>query len=480
MNNLTELRGELFKILMIVGLSFFLVIGLLVMGIIKSPIIAIAIPVGVIFAGIIILNPVLGVLFLVFFVQLDAILNIIFQAIPVSGVKLVAMLTLLGVLYNSMGLKRSERWGKDDLIFRFAIMFAIALVISFLYVDDMQRGYWSLRRYLSVILLLYLVYRVIDTEEQIEKVILAIVSSTLISSLIMLADWFFGGHLVSSDVAATTAQFGDVSRSSGASDYNPTTSATMMLAGVTLSLFLLMRYPRWRLLTGATVLVGSIGLTLSFARSAALVYAIALIWILIKHYNHRMFLLILFGMLMSFVMAIPFIPEEYWERLYTLIDSSADSSLGRRMTYHIIGLDLFVQNPLLGVGPGNFPAHYIDTDYRWLPGRVLIPRQLHNTYMEVLVETGLLGATCFYLMLGVAVRRLHLTYKYNAGTTIAMYAEALHYAMVSFLLVSVFMPNEYNKYTWILVGIAIVISRKSKGIQFSAKATKQIIPKSVE
>lgn len=475
MKDFAESSDVFYKIVLVGAGSFLLAVMLLAVGLLTAPIYALAIPVGIVFAGVIVLNPFLGILFIAFFTQLDAILNLIFQAIPVSGVKIVTFLTLIGVFYNNAKESRLHRWGQDDIVFRFAILFSIALLISFLFVEDIAQGLWSLRRYVSLILLLYLVLRVVKSEAHIRTIFVAIIASTLISSLIVLMDWFMGGgHMVSSDVAATTAQFGDVSRSAGASDYNPTTSATMMLAGVTLALFLFIRQSEWRWLTGSTVLIGSMGLTLSFARSAAIVYAIALVWLLVKHRKHQFFPLIILAMVVVFISILPFIPAEYWDRLATLVNSSADSSLGRRLTYHLIGLDLFIHSPIVGVGPGNFPIHYTDMDYRWLPGRELIPRQLHNTYFEVLVETGLLGASCLYLMIGMALKNIYTSYRNHVDTRLGMYAEAIHYSFVSFLLVSVFMPNEYNKYFWLFTGITAIISRLCRQQTLQDKKLKSL------
>jgi len=60
------------------------------------------------------------------------------------------------------------------------------------------------------------------------------------------------------------------------------------------------------------------------------------------------------------------------------------SSLGIRLQQYLIGLELFVQYPLFGIGGGNF--RYYATEYG-LPK----PRPMHNIYIGVLAETGLPG-----------------------------------------------------------------------------------------
>jgi len=434
-----------------------------------SPIAAIALPFCILISGMVVLHPFIGVIAMAMFTQLDALAHLIFQSLPVSGIKLLTVLTLAGFLINggltkkktvlSIKKENNSRDKYEGSILRLAILFVIALSLSFIFVEDMQRGFWSVRRFFSLIVLFFIVQGVIKTSKQIEIILLTIVLSTLLSSVIVITDWTLGSHIVSSDAAATTAKWGGVTRSSGASDYNPTTAATMMLTGVTLSIMLLLKMPKWKGLTGATVFFGTIGIVLSFARSAALVYVIAVAWLFFKYKSHRnMPIALMFILMLSFA-AIPFVPTKYWERMSTLINFKQDSSLSRRISYNLIGLDLFSKNPLLGVGPGNFPNHYSKFEYRWMPGRELIPRQLHNTYLEVLTETGIVGFGCFFGMILMALKGLSQTYKNGSSEEIKIIAECIHFCFVSFLIASVFMPNEYNKYLWMLIGISSVVSR---------------------
>ena len=270
-------------------------------------------------------------------------------------------------------------------------------------------------------------------------------------------------------------QWGGVSRSSGASDYNPTTAAIMMLTGTCLAILLCWRSQRWRWLTFATALIGSLALLLSFARSAAVVYALMLVWLLFKLRRQRQAPAIFVLILVTIISMLPWLPADLWERLGTLSNFDTDRSLWRRLSYHVIGWDLFTQHPLLGVGPGNFPYHFIDQAYRWMPGRYLIPRELHNTYLEVLTEIGILGFTCFAAMLLLALRNLACTIRTASEPLVRHYAEAMQFAYLAFLVASVFMPHEYNKYLWIFAGLAIAITRLGRADISLCKAPKQAI-----
>ena len=160
---------------------------------------------------------------------------------------------------------------------------------------------------------------------------------------------------------------------------------------------------------------------------------------------------------------VPLIPPSYWQRQATLTDFSSDLSLRRRLGYNIIGLHVLAEHPLLGVGPGNYKVHYMDPDYRWMPGRGVVPRQLHNMYLEVATETGVVGLICFLGMLYLALRSLNRVRKRAPTKELRDLGEALHFAFVGLLIASAFVPNEYNKYVWIFTGLGVALGRIAGG-----------------
>lgn len=438
---------------------------------------ALAIPIGLAGSCIVIRWPFLGLLLIALITQLDAVANQIFRGLPVSSVKLLTGLTLVGIALTSYKESRRERLGPDDPVLRLALLFLITLLISFLFVEDRALGLWSLRRMASLLLLLYLVLRLANTLERIRAIVYAVILSTMLSAMIVVADWLLGIHLMGTSKAALASQWQGMSRSAGATDLNPTTSAIMLLTGTACALILFLRQPKWRILTGATVAMGSAGIVLSYARSSGLVFGLLLIWLLFKFRNNRRFPAALAACLLGVAIAFPLIPGSYWERLGTLTDFRGDLSLRRRVGYNMIGVQILAENPMLGVGPGNYKAHYTDHEYRFMPGRLLVPRQLHNMYLEVATESGLVGFVCFAGMLFLSLRSLGRVRKRGPTKEIRDLGEALHFAYVGLLLASLFMPNEYNKYVWIFTGLGVAIGRMAFKDRPEAKSLEYDVPR---
>ena len=161
-----------------------------------------------------------------------------------------------------------------------------------------------------------------------------------------------------------------------------------------------------------------------------------------------------FGLLLAGLAALPFIPAEYWKRLGTIFGAGGDWTLGRRLSYNLIGVQLFAEIPIFGIDPGNFAERFADPEFRYYPGRTLLGRELHNMHLSVLTQYGIAGAAAFYGMLA-ALRRVS---RNPASERMRIWAGALGLGFVAYLIASLFLPNEYTKYTWVLSGPAATLT----------------------
>jgi O-antigen ligase len=138
-------------------------------------------------------------------------------------------------------------------------------------------------------------------------------------------------------------------------------------------------------------------------------------------------------------------------------DWRTDPDSASRITYWELGLDLFEQNPLLGVGPGNFmnlnPFHQVE----------------HSVYIQVLAESGLVGTVSFLAMLVIFFRQNARTRKValqpgGPGRRSFEYCLALglDLGMVGFLGSGTFLSVLYYPHLWILLGLSVALSNCAK------------------
>jgi O-antigen ligase len=171
-------------------------------------------------------------------------------------------------------------------------------------------------------------------------------------------------------------------------------------------------------------------------------------------------------------------PQEYWDRISTITDDSTMEvgTAGQRMFTWGIGWEMFLGNPLFGVGQGNFPW----TIGEYMGGRTwqtksLAGRQAHSLYFTLLPELGLVGVIIFGSM-------VYFNYKdtrvkslmprrpvRNAGTRdgagiedmqisrAALYGNAILGGMIGYLATSAFISTLYYPTFWIMMALAVAL-----------------------
>jgi len=91
---------------------------------------------------------------------------------------------------------------------------------------------------------------------------------------------------------------------------------------------------------------------------------------------------------------IIFSPSAFKERASTITDYQHQVTATMRIDYWILGIKMFLSNPLIGVGAGNYQIKYHDFggwETQW--------RVCHNMYIEALSELGILGFGCLFFLL---------------------------------------------------------------------------------
>ncbi|MBV7410676.1 O-antigen ligase family protein [Maritimibacter sp. DP1N21-5] len=423
-----------------------------------DPLLAPFVPIGFMVGLAAVVRPVWGAMMLVFFAFPDALLSKLLFMVPGAPYKLLAVMTMLGLVLRARDYRmRIEGIFRGPTMVAFVI-FATTWAIAILMAQDRGAAMTWGGDLATTYVLLPLVAIALSEERLAIIGIWLLAAATLVSGLVLLADIVTGQRLISTSEAATTARTAEgFDRSSGASNANPTTAATMLLTGTIIALVHAIETPTHRKAFTLAALIGTLAILASFARSAMLVYGIVAVALWITYRRHRKTVPIGILGVFGLMVAVAFMPASFLDRVLSIFGlGGGDWTLGRRMTYNVIGLDLVWRYPIFGVGPGNFYEMFTDQDYRYLPGRTLYGRQLHNMYLSVMVEYGLLGFAAFMGVQVTALRALSRIWK-TASPEVAAAAKALFWGAITYLIVSVFVPNEYIKYTWILPGLSAAL-----------------------
>lgn len=156
-----------------------------------------------------------------------------------------------------------------------------------------------------------------------------------------------------------------------------------------------------------------------------------------------------------FVLGVWFVlPNASKERFKSAWNWQQDANAASRVMFWKIGLGMFEDNPILGVGPGNFPlvnpVHFVS----------------HSLYIQVLSEQGLVGTLSLAAIL-VLFFRLNARTRKRALATRAAGRQSIEYcmalgldlALVGYLTSGAFLSVLYYPHLWVLLGLSVAVNR---------------------
>jgi O-antigen ligase len=148
------------------------------------------------------------------------------------------------------------------------------------------------------------------------------------------------------------------------------------------------------------------------------------------------------------------------ERVTSIVTGTSQASPLREDTWQI-ALQMTRAHPVHGVGLGNFPAlesQYFTTNVNIVQVGSLRRFQLvvHNTYLEILAELGIVGLVLFLSVLAMTVGRAAamLAQPGPEGST-RLLTRAITAGTVGVLTSQVFNSGEYSKQLWVLLGMSV-------------------------
>ena len=133
-----------------------------------------------------------------------------------------------------------------------------------------------------------------------------------------------------------------------------------------------------------------------------------------------------------------------------------DTSVVRRYVLNVAAWHVFLDYPILGVGPGHFSGYYSIA----YCNRVGLIEQLkkyrgHNLYLETLAETGILGLASFLAIILAIMHGLWRAWKrlQHMGSEYADAAMAFFLCLVAYLISAIFAHLSYQRYFWLLMAL---------------------------
>lgn len=385
---------------------------------------------------------------------------------------------LLALPFASYIILQRERMIFDQ-TFILLVVYLAALVASSIFARDMKFAIEGIVNFVTEGLILYfLVVNVVRTLPALRRAMwVVLLASGFLGSLSLIQELTgnyensFGGLAQRiADVDSGDVDFEEFSGSRRA--YGPLGSqnryAQILVVVLPFSLCFCFadQSPRAKLLAAGAGLLTFGGLILTFSRGAFVTIAGMVFIVMVLGYvkPHKLIPAAIAGLVLLGLMM-----PEYIERVSTvssvggLVSSEssgareADGSLRGRFAETMAALNVFVEHPIVGVGPGQFFRFYSQKYGNEIGTKHLAKgRRAHNLYLEIAADTGAFGIGTFLAIVFILIKRHWQLFRElrHRRPELAHYAAAFVLALCGYLGSGMFLHLSYQRYYWLLIALA--------------------------
>lgn len=190
--------------------------------------------------------------------------------------------------------------------------------------------------------------------------------------------------------------------------------------------------------------------------------------------NKKIALAALMGLLIVFALAVA--PGNYWNEIQSIKTENTEANpygTGAQRVYSWkLGWKMFQENPIIGVGQGNYPWNVGDTEEQtgvtWKT-RSIKGRAAHSLYFTLLPELGIVGSILYLLIIFFSFKDLKnikdISRKQKNFSSDEYYkkvyylALALEASLIGFLVSSVFISTLYYPNFWLLCAFIVALKK---------------------
>ncbi len=430
-----------------------------------KPVWAVAAMLGVIFIVVVLLSLTAG---LVLFITLTFL-----EASPLwiqgfSVTKAAGVMLVLGMLAR-VTIHQGRPEGRMFLSAYPAASYALALVagwaaLSVLWAEDSAAAYDSLYRWALVLSLFLIVFSAVRSRRE---------------ALLVLGAFVAGTALTAAYGLVASPDFDDSGRL-GSTVGDSNVFAGVLIAGMVLGLatrFARLDAPGIRAAGAATAGLCFVAFLFTGSRGGVIALAVVLLASVAAAGRGRRGLAML-GVITVGALGVAYFttyaPPDIQERIVNASQGQVGESEARPTLWRI-GWRMVEDEPLVGVGAGNFEPRSVDYLLEE-PGaltrtdRIIDdPTVAHNAYLQVQAELGVVGLGLFLGILGFSLRATVLAARESARAgdrELRVLALGLALALVGFLVVNLFISEIFNKQLWLLLALGpalLAVVRESHG-----------------
>jgi O-antigen ligase len=370
---------------------------------------------------------------------------------------------------------------RADRTYAFMLAFLVALILSTLATDHQADGVERVQGFAIEGLLVYLlVLNAVRTPETLRRVLWTVLLAAAFLSCVTITQKVLGNYtspyfgfgkvhasyfLGKSEVPRVSGPIGD-----------PNYYAQILLVAVPIGLVSVWRERSAVLKVVAITCTAFaiVAIMLTFSRGAGLGFALVFFFMSVMRYFKASQVV---AVLVGIILLLSLVPA-YKERVSSVSgvggataaagsDTEADLATQSRAAEMLAGVMVFVDYPVLGVGPAGFPYYYQEYAQRLgLPVHATAEtgeregleaqRQTHNAYIGIAADLGLPGLLIFCGILWSSLRDLIRARRrtLRSDPALANMLTGLMLGIVCYMATAMFLTLAFERYLWLMLGLA--------------------------
>ena len=392
-----------------------------------------------IITGVIFYKPYLGIAFVIISIPFEG--SIIFDGISIYPLEAILVILVCICIYKLI--VGTENYFRNTKLIYYYLPFMLCILFSSLKFMELSLTIKEIVRWLELIVIYFLTINLINDDRKVRVILYSMVLTTAIVSI-----WGIINYLSIDWGRSAFSLFGNP---------NPFAGYVNLIIPVLFGMLMASVFLWERITLCAFTALSIITWFLAFSRSAwlSLILAMILVFFLTK-VKKRVALLL--AMLFT-VFAITFLSSNIKVNLTGKLRLHvARGSLEYRTTCYPIGFNMVKDDLIFGIGVGNYPLLI----KKFTTVVVFIQNDLHNLYLQIFVEAGLMGLCAFVFWLTGIIKYLMSALKSleksrNYGLFVGLVGGVIVYLFNN--LTNVLTVHGIHLQWGIILGLAVVLTQ---------------------
>lgn len=347
----------------------------------------------------------------------------------------------------------------------YLVILVIISVMSSLFSDFTTTAANDLRQLITSISFFALTICLVKADD-----ILTSITKVLVTGITCSATLSLYGYITKDPLFAVVAGDDAITRATGGAN-DPNLFCLSLLVAIPLLVHYILesRSTSGRITAICFTLINTFALMATFSRGGALNFIIVVIMLAVAHRKKlrpRSAGLLISAFFAVVLLVFVITPRAYWERQSSLV-TTQDESINRRIDYLKVGWLQFIENPIIGHGPGTFKDVWEQSVYEGVVSKGAskgYKRRAHNTYLEILIGQGILGLATYLLLITTAMiclLKAQGNYVAKNMRTKASLTEAYRISFTAILVYFLIISAPTQKFFWVVLAFSQILLKDS-------------------